>query len=73
MSTSSDSHATDAMAGPHGAGDHGEAHGHDDHGHAGDDGELGVIDVNAWAAGALGIAAGLLVAVLMAVSIGWFG
>ena len=69
MSTSPNPHA-DEVAGPHGADDHGEAHGHDDHAHGDED--LGPIDVTAWGAGALGIAAGLLVAVLMAASVGWF-
>jgi hypothetical protein len=68
-SMSQDSHASDAMAGPHGAGDHGEDHGHDDHAHV--DGEaLGPIDLVAWGAGALGIAAGLAVALVMAASTG---
>ena len=71
-SMSQDSHASDAMAGPHGAGDHGEDHGHDDHAHV--DGEaLGPIDMVAWGAGALGIGAGLVVALVMAASTGWLG
>ena len=71
-SMSQDSHASDAMAGPHGAGDHGEDHGHDDHAHV--DGEaLGLIDLVAWGAGALGIGAGLVVALVMAASTGWLG
>ena len=71
-SMSQGSHASDAMAGPHGAGDHGEDHGHDDHAHV--DGEaLGPIDLVAWGAGALGIAAGLAVALVMAASTGWLG
>ena len=72
MSTSADTHQSDAMAGPHGVGDHGEDHGHDDHGH-GDGEALGPVDVTAWGLGALGIVAGLVVAVLMAASVGWFG
>ena len=39
--------------------DHGDDHGHDDHAHAGE--ALGPIDVAAWGAGVLGIAAGLLI------------
>jgi hypothetical protein len=70
--TSPDSHGSDAMAGPHGAGDHGEDHGHDDHAH-GDGEALGPLDVQAWGAGALGIAAGVLVALVMAASTGWLG
>ena len=71
-STSHDPHASDAMTGPHGAGDHGEDHGHDDHAH-GDGEALGPIDVTAWGAGVAGIAAGLLVAAVMAASAGWLG
>jgi hypothetical protein len=68
-SMSQDSHAGDAMAGPHGGGDHGEDHGHDDHAHA--DGEpLGPVDVIVWGAGILGIGAGLVVALVMAISTG---
>ncbi|HEX5147587.1 MAG TPA: hypothetical protein VFW02_00810 [Candidatus Limnocylindrales bacterium] len=70
--TSPDPHGSDAMAGPHGAGDHGEDHGHDDHAH-GDDEPLGPLDLQAWGAGALGIAAGLAVALVMAASTGWLG
>jgi hypothetical protein len=70
--TSPDPHGSDAMAGPHGAGDHGEDHGHDDHAH-GDGEALGPLDVQAWGAGALGIAAGVLVALVMAASTGWLG
>jgi hypothetical protein len=71
-SMSQDSHVSDAMAGPHGVGDHGEDHGHDDHAHV--DGEaLGPIDLVAWGAGALGIAAGLVVALVLAASTGWLG
>jgi len=65
--TSVDPHGSDAMLGPHGADDHGEDHGHDDHAH-GDGEPLGPVDVIAWGAGALGIAAGLLVAAVMALS-----
>ncbi len=72
MSSTPDPHASDAMTGPHGTGDHGEDHGHDDHAHA--DGEaLGCVDVTAWGAGAVGIAAGLIVAAVMAVGAGWLG
>ena len=70
--TSPDPHGSDAMAGPHGAGDHGEDHGHDDHAH-GDGEPLGPIDLSAWGAGALGIVAGLVVALVMAASTGWLG
>ena len=70
--TSPDPHGSDAMTGPHGAGDHGEDHGHDDHAHA-DDEPLGPVALMAWGAGALGIAAGLAVALVMAASTGWLG
>jgi hypothetical protein len=65
-------HGSDAMAGPHGAADHGEDHGHDDHAH-GEDDALGPLDLLAWGAGVLGIAAGLAVALVMAASTGWLG
>ncbi len=68
--TTPGTHASDALAGPHGQGDHGETHGHDDHAH-GDGESLGPVDVFAWGAGALGIVAGLVVALVMAVSAGW--
>ena len=42
----------------HDDGRHGDG-GHDDHGHAGE--ELGPVDVQAWGALALGVAAGLLI------------
>jgi hypothetical protein len=64
-------HASDAMAGAHGVGDHGDGHGHDDHGHAEE--VLGPIDVMAWGAGVVGILLGLVVAVVLAMSVGWFG
>lgn len=70
MSTTS-SHDSDAMAGAHGAGDHGDDHGHDDHGHA--EVALGPVDTLAWGAGLVGILAGLVVAVVMAMSVGWLG
>ena len=69
-STSHDRQASDANVGPHGTGDHGEDHGHDDHAH-GEGEELGPLDTAAWGAGALGIAAGLVVAAVMALSTGW--
>ena len=72
MSSSQDPHATDAMVGPHGAGDHGGDHGHDDHAHGGED-ALGPLDPMAWGAGALGILGGLVVAACLAVAAGWLG
>jgi hypothetical protein len=64
-----DPHGSDAMAGPHGSmADHGETHSHDDHAHADDAEALGPVDVIAWGAAGLGIAAGLVVAVVFALS-----
>jgi hypothetical protein len=61
LPTMSDPHASDAPVadGPHGLDDHGETHGHDDHGH--DEEALGPIDAQAWGAGALGVALGLVI------------
>jgi hypothetical protein len=50
----------------HGPDDHGETHGHDDHAHASE--ALGPIDVQAWGALALGIAAGLVVALCLVIT-----
>ncbi len=72
MTESAHPHANDAMAGPHGADDHGEDHGHDDHAH-GDGDTLGPIDSASWGAGLVGIAAGLVVALVLAMSAGWLG
>lgn len=71
-STSPDPHATDAMAGPHEASDHGADHGRDDHAHTEDE-PLGPVDLAAWGAGALGIGAGLVIALVMAASTGALG
>jgi hypothetical protein len=71
-SSSHDSHASDAMVGPHGAGDHGEDHGHDDHAH-GDGETLGRVNFAAWGAGLIGILAGLAVAGCLMIAAGWLG
>lgn len=64
-----DGHAGDAMIGPHGStADHGETHGHDDHAHGLEAEPLGPLDVAAWGAALLGIAAGLAVAIVLALS-----
>jgi hypothetical protein len=64
-----DSHASDATVGPHGSmADHGETHGHDDHAHGDEAVPLGPIDVMAWGAALLGIAAGLVVALVLGLS-----
>jgi hypothetical protein len=52
-------HPGDITGEAHGIGDHGEDHGHDDHAH--DAEALGPIDVQAWGAMAIGVAAGLLI------------
>jgi hypothetical protein len=41
----------------HATDDHGDDHGHDDHGHAEE--VLGPLDVQAWAAGVVGVALGV--------------
>ena len=61
----------DDLSGPHSA-DHGDAmDGHDDHAHAGEGEPLGPIDWTAWSLGALGVLLGLIVAVLMAMTVGY--
>jgi hypothetical protein len=50
----------------HGVDDHGETHGHDDHAHAAE--ALGPVDVQAWGALAVGVAAGLLVALCLIIT-----
>ncbi len=72
MTSAQDPHSSDAMVGPHGAGDHGEDHGHDDHAH-GDGDMLGPVNTAAWGAGLIGIIGGLLVALVLAMAAGWLG
>jgi hypothetical protein len=62
MTTSHDSDTPghEGAVAHHATTDHGDDHGHDDHAHA--DEQLGPIDVAAWGAGLLGVAAGLLFA-----------
>ena len=70
--TNAPAHAADGMVGPHGsADDHGEDHGHDDHAHGA--AALGPLDLRAWGYGALGILAGLVVALVMARAAGVLG
>jgi hypothetical protein len=52
-------HPGDLPGEAHGADDHGEDHGHDDHAHASED--LGPVDVRAWGALLIGVAAGLAI------------
>ena len=59
-------HPGDLAAETHGPDDHGETHGHDDHAH-GVEG-LGPVDVRAWGALALGVGAGLLVALCLVIT-----
>ena len=50
----------------HGPDDHGETHGHDDHAHGVE--ALGPVDVRRWGALALGLGAGLLVALCLVIT-----
>ena len=59
-------HPGDLAGEAHGPDDHGETHGHDDHAHGGD--ALGPIDTMAWAALVVGIAAGLVVALCLVIT-----
>ena len=59
-------HPGDAAGETHGTDDHGETHGHDDHAHAAT--TLGPVDVQAWGALAIGVLAGLLVALCIVIS-----
>jgi len=52
-------HPGDLAGEAHDADDHGEDHGHDDHAHGSE--ALGPVDVQAWGALILGVAAGLLI------------
>jgi hypothetical protein len=56
-------HPGDIAGEAHGTGDHGEDHGHDDHAH--DAEALGPIDIEAWGAMAIGVAAGLLIVLFL--------
>ena len=59
-------HPGDVVDEAHGPDDHGETHGHDDHAHGED--ALGPVDVQAWGALVLGVAAGLLVVLCLVIS-----
>jgi len=52
-------HPGDIPGEEHGPDDHGEGHGHDDHAHGSD--ALGPVDVQAWGALLIGVAAGLVI------------
>ena len=60
-------HPGDLAGEPHGPGDHGETDGHDDHAHGAE--ALGPVDVQAWGALVLGVAAGLLVVLCLVISL----
>jgi hypothetical protein len=64
-------HPGDIASEVHGPDDHGDTHGHDDHAHATD--ALGPIDVAAWGAFAVGIAAGLVVALCLVLTVAVIG
>jgi hypothetical protein len=59
-------HPGDVADEAHGPDDHGETDGHDDHAHAEE--ALGPIDVEAWGALALGVGAGLLIALCLVIT-----
>ena len=61
-------HPGDLADETHGAGDHGETHGHDDHGHAEE--ALGPVDTRLWGALVVGVAAGLMVALCLVITLG---
>jgi hypothetical protein len=59
-------HPGDIAGEAHGAEDHGEGHGHDDHAHGSD--ALGPVDVPAWGALLIGVAAGLAIVLCLVVT-----
>ena len=59
-------HPGDIAGEVHGPDDHGETHGHDDHAHGSE--TLGPVDVAAWGAFAIGIAAGLVVVLCLVIT-----
>jgi hypothetical protein len=64
-------HPGDIAGEAHGSDDHGETHGHDDHAHSSD--ALGPVDTVAWGAFALGIGAGLVVALCLVLTVAIIG
>ena len=66
--TDRDHHPGDVVNESHGPDDHGATDGHDDHAHGEE--ALGPIDVQAWGALVLGLAAGLVVALCLVISLG---
>lgn len=59
-------HPGDLTDEAHGPDDHGETHGHDDHAHGAE--ALGPVDVMAWGALVVGVAAGLAVALCLVIA-----
>jgi ABC-type nickel/cobalt efflux system permease component RcnA len=59
-------HPGDLAAEAHGSDDHGEADGHDDHAHGEE--ALGPVDVQAWGALIVGVAAGLLIVLCLVIT-----
>lgn len=59
-------HPGDVADEAHGPDDNGETHGHDDHAHAEE--ALGPVDVQAWGALIVGVAAGLLVVLCLVIT-----
>jgi ABC-type nickel/cobalt efflux system permease component RcnA len=64
-------HPGDIAGEEHGQDDHGETHGHDDHAHPSE--ALGPVDVAAWGAFVVGLAAGLLIAICLVLTIAVIG
>ena len=64
-------HPGDVANEVHGSDDHGDTHGHDDHAHGSE--ALGPIDVAAWGAFAVGIAAGLVVVLCLVLTVAVIG
>ena len=64
-------HPGDIEGETHGSDDHGEADGHDDHAHPGE--ALGPVDTARWGAFAVGVAAGLLVAICLILTVAIIG
>jgi hypothetical protein len=64
-------HPGDVAAEAHGADDHGGDHGHDDHAHGTE--ALGPVDTARWGAFIVGIAAGLIVALCLVLTVAIIG
>ena len=64
-------HPGDIADEAHGPDDHGDTHGHDDHAHGPE--ALGPVDTARWGAFVLGVAAGLLVALCLVLTVAVIG